>query len=180
MIKKSICEFIIVLLGYFITVSFIIYFIYHQYHFEYFEQKTINLEDLRKQLVANLTFNKGTVMKIPKDVIETDPDTCDIKCGADDCIKMKEMKKNLTKCIECQKQKGKCFHSSIIGGNCDDCLEGEVPINCSDTRHYGCAPPHNIQSYDGSLPYFISVPSTELNSAFDKKCIFCWQFSDYI
>jgi hypothetical protein len=177
--KKSIQDLIIVICGYFITVIFIIYFIYN-YHFEHFEGKTINLQDLRKQLVANLTLSKGTIMKIPKNLIETDTDACDIKCGADDCIKMKEMKKNLTKCVECHKQKGKCFRNSIIGGNCDDCLEGEVPINCSDTRHYGCAPTHNIQSYDGSLPYFISVPSSELNSAFDKKCIFCWQFSDYI
>lgn len=178
MIQKSIQHFIIVLCGYFITVILIFYFIRH-YIPEHFEEKTINLQDLRRQLITNLTFSKGTVMKIPVNLIETDTDTCDIKCGADDCIKMKEMKKNLTKCIECH-QKGKCFHPSIIGGNCDDCLQGETPIDCSDTAHYGCAPPHNIQSKDGSLPYFISVPSSELNSPFDQKCIFCWQFSDYI
>ena len=141
--------------------------------------ENINLKDLQKKLVFGLNESKVTILKIPPNLIETDTDACDLKCGAQECIQMKEMKKNLTKCIECH-QKGKCFHSSIVGGNCDDCLEGEIPINCNDTRHYGCAPPHNIQSYDGSLPYFITAPLQELNSPFDKKCIFCWQFSDYI
>jgi hypothetical protein len=139
----------------------------------------INLSDLRKKLTDNLYKNTITIMKIPPELIESEEDVCDIKCDAQDCLTMKEMKKNLKKCNECTLHK-KCFRKSVIGGNCDDCQPGETPMNCSDTRNFGCAPPHNIQSYDGSLPYFISVLSDNLNSAFDSKCIFCWQFSDYI
>ncbi len=146
--------------------------------FENFIDK-INLSELRKKLTDNLNKNTVTVMKVPSELIEKDEDTCDIKCDAQSCIQMKEMRKNLEKCIECS-QKKKCFRKTIIGGNCDDCQPGETPLDCSDTRNFGCAPPHNIQSYEGSLPYFISVPSKDLNSPFDSKCIFCWQFSDYI
>lgn len=170
------------IIGYIFVILLFLYFIDRYFYNilpEFFESKTINLQDLRKQLIKNLGFSKVTIMKIPENLIEKDEDACDLKCGAEECKIMKEMKKNLTKCVECH-QKGKCFHKSIVGGNCDDCLEGEKPINCSDTREFGCAPPHNIQSYDGSLPYFISVPSENLNSPYDKKCIFCWQFSDYI
>ncbi len=163
----------------FLVIIILIYLGWFTLQEDFMEKKNINLNDLRKQLVSNLGLSKVTILKIPPQLVETDTDTCDMKCGSAGCIQMKEMKKNLTKCIECH-QKGKCFHSSIIGGNCDDCLDGETPINCNDTRNFGCAPPHNIQSYDGSLPYFISVPSKELNSPFDQKCIFCWEFSEYI
>ncbi len=178
--KKNLKDLFIVIIGYFIVVLLLFYFAHRYIHlWEGFEEKKINLQDLRKQLIQNLGLSKITIMKIPPQLIETDEEACDIKCGADQCKIMKEMNKNLKKCIECQ-QKGKCFHHSIIGGNCDDCGENEKPIQCNDTRNFGCAPPHNIQSYDGSLPYFISVPSKELNSPFDQKCIFCWQFSEYI
>lgn len=138
----------------------------------------INLDNLKGILVRNLQMNTGTIIKIPMEQVETED--CDLKCDAENCKIMKEMKKNLTKCVECHKNPKKCFRKSIIGGNCDDCLPDEKQINCSDTREFGCAPPDNIQSYNGVLPYFINIPSSDLNSPYDKKCVFCWQFSDYI
>jgi len=141
-------------------------------------REDFNLQNLRQLLTNNLNRNVVTVMKIPPEQIKTED--CALKCDAKSCNMMEEMKKNLTKCIECHKNPKKCFHKSIVGGNCDDCVEGEEQINCSDTRNYGCSPPHNIQSYDGTLPYYIQIPDDNLNSPFDKKCVFCWELNEYI
>jgi hypothetical protein len=58
----------------------------------------------------------------------------------------------------------KCFHKSIIGGNCDDCMEDEVPIDCYDTRHFGCTNPRDFNSYNGVSSYFVMSNSDDVNS----------------
>ena len=157
---------------------FIILLFFVIYRMFWINREDFNLQNLRQLLTKNLNQSVITIMKIPPEQIKKED--CSIKCDAQSCKIMEEMEKNLKKCVECHKNPKKCFRQSIIGGNCDDCLEGEEQIKCNDTRNYGCSPPHNIQSYDGTLPYFIQIPDENLNSPFDKKCVFCWEFNEYI
>ncbi len=142
------------------------------------KENYFNLNDLRDYLRNNIFEGKATVMNIKPEVIDTED--CYAKCGvAQNCNIMQSMKKNLLKCVECHKNPNKCFRKSIIGGNCDDCEEGEVQMDCSSTKNFGCIPPMNTNSDEGTLPYFIKVPEDNLNSPYDKKCVFCWQIPDY-
>lgn len=161
-----------------LTIIILIFFGYHVMY-KSTNKKVENLEfqNLKNKLISNLDRSKVTIMQLNNKEIRRED--CELQCDAQDCLKMKEMEKMLKKCTECHTNPNKCFRKSIIGGNCDDCEEGEKQMDCSDTRNFGCAPPHNIQSYDGSLPYFLQVPDYNLNSPYDKKCVFCWQLSDY-
>lgn len=53
-------------------------------------------------------------------------------------------------------------------------------MNCYDINNFGCANPKNLQSNDGIEPYYIEVPNNNINSPFDKKCVFCWNILDNI
>lgn len=141
-------------------------------------KENFDLVQWKNKLINNLTNAVATKLKIPNESIKTED--CDSKCDASDCKIMRQMKKNLQECVKCHENPKKCFRRSIIGGNCDDCLKDEKQIDCSSTKEFGCTPPHNVFSYDGSLPYFIEIPDDNLNSPYDKKCVFCWQISDYI
>jgi len=108
-------------------------------------------------------------------------DECFDKCNAEECIKLEEKRKWLKKCNECNKIEGKCFHKSIIGGNCDDCLPNEEKIDCYNIDNFGCTTPSNInnlQVYNGIEPYFLEVPDNNPNSPYNKKCVFCWDIMD--
>jgi hypothetical protein len=98
-------------------------------------------------------------------------------CNAKECINMQERNKILNSCLKCSEEK-KCFHKSIIGGNCDDCAENETPINCYDTRHFGCTNPRDFNSYDGVHSYFVLSNDDNVNSLYNKECLFCWNIEE--
>ncbi len=104
---------------------------------------------------------------------------CERQCDGRDCIKMRQMKKTLDKCIKC-KAEGKCFKKSIIGGNCDDCKKGEIPIDCLRTDNFGCTNPTNFNNFNGSYPYYFELQDYNVTSPLDQKCVFCWQIEDQI
>lgn len=141
-------------------------------------KETFNLMELKNIITKNL--NEGTVTRLilPMEYIKTKD--CSSKCKSEDCIKMDRMTRDFENCITCHKNPKKCFRKSIIGGNCDDCREGEKQIKCNDTNEFGCVPPHDLNSYEGVKPYFIQLESKNLNSPYDEQCIFCWQIKDYI
>lgn len=105
---------------------------------------------------------------------------CEDKCDHTNCIKLDSMKKVLNKCLKCNKQKNKCFKRSIIGGNCDDCNEEDDKIDCYRVANFGCANPYNLQSNNGTQPYYIEIPDNNPNSSYTKKCVFCWNILDNI
>ncbi len=163
-----------------LIIIFIIIFFYLIYYFTNTKniKEKFDLQQWQKRLKKNLFNNVATLLTVPPNEIKTED--CSSKCDQKDCEIMEIMKKNLIKCIDCHKNPKKCFRKSIIGGNCDDCLPGEQQIDCKNTKEFGCVPPHNVYSYDGSLPYFIEVDDKNLNSPYDKKCVFCWQIHEYI
>jgi hypothetical protein len=140
--------------------------------------------------------NNGVSLKIYQDIISSDKDhkniykphiplkeikyeDCERQCNAKDCIIMREMKKTLDKCFKC-KAEGKCFKKTIIGGNCDDCMKGETPIDCLRTDNFGCTNPANFNSFNGSYPYYFELQDFSVTSPLDQKCVFCWQIEDQI
>lgn len=106
-------------------------------------------------------------------------DDCERQCDATDCIKMREKKKVLDRCIKC-KAEGKCFKKSIIGGTCNDCQQNEAPMDCLRTDNFGCTNPMDFTSFNGSYPYYFELQDYNVNSIFDQRCVFCWQIEDQI
>jgi hypothetical protein len=162
----------------FFIILFILFYYYSLWKENKIIQENFDLQQWKNTLKNNLLNSVATIMTVPPNEVRTED--CSLKCDAQNCQIMNIMKKNLTECIECHKNPKKCFRKSIIGGNCDDCLPNEQQINCKSTKEFGCTPPHNIYSYEGTLPYYIQVPDDNLNSPFDQKCIFCWQIHEYI
>lgn len=106
---------------------------------------------------------------------------CNDKCDQTNCIKLKDRLRILNRCIKCNKQKNKCFNKSVIGGNCDDCIgDEEDKLDCYDINNFGCANNNNLQINKGVSPYYIEVPDTNINSPYNKKCVFCWNLLDNI
>ncbi len=168
-----------------IIIIFIFYFLYYLFFSKekFFNKndfliKDVNLNEWKKLLNKNLSNSTATILSVPPENIQTED--CFSKCDARDCQIMEQMKKNLNSCVECHKNPKKCFRKSVIGGNCDDCLPDEKQIDCKNLKEFGCVPPKNIYSNEGTLPYFIEVPDDNLNSPYDKKCIFCWQIHEYV
>lgn len=106
-------------------------------------------------------------------------DDCERQCEATDCIKMREMKRVLDKCVKC-KAEGKCFKKSIIGGTCNDCQPNEKPMDCFRTDNFGCTNPTDFNSFNGSYPYYFELQEYNVSSPFDQKCVFCWQIENQI
>ena len=131
------------------------------------EYKTIMLENDTEKLFK-LSLNEETMPILEED--------CFQKCDKANCIKLDQQKKTLEKCLQCNRKKNKCFSKSIIGGLCDDCsIEYESDkLNCYDIANYGCLNPNNLDTGVGVAPYYIEIPDTNVNSPFDKKCVFCW------
>lgn len=119
-------------------------------------------------------------LKLSKDTIIQTED-CDDKCDKTNCIKLKDKLRVLKHCVKCNKQKNKCFNKSIIGGNCDDCINDEEnKLDCYDINNFGCSDNNNLQINKGVSPYYIEVPDDNINSPYNKKCAFCWNILDNI
>jgi hypothetical protein len=107
---------------------------------------------------------------------------CYEKCNETECIKLYEKRKILNKCLECNSQKNKCYNKSIIGGVCNDCETEDIKdkIDCYDIHNFGCPLIDDLESTKGVSPYYIEVPDNNVNSPYNKKCVFCWNILNNI
>ena len=127
-----------------------------------------------KEKLYKISLNKN---------IEILRDECYDRCNREQCLILDDKIKWFEKCTKCNLQDKKCFNKSIIGGNCDDCNIDKIEdkINCSAIENYGCSHPNNLNNLSinsGTLPYYIEVPDNNINSPFNKKCVFCWNLMD--
>ena len=56
----------------------------------------------------------------------------------------------------------------------------EDKLDCYNVQNFGCTNPNNFDSLNGTDPYFINIPNNNVNSPYNKKCVFCWQIQDNI
>jgi hypothetical protein len=146
--------------------------------YEYFD-----INNYKKIMVNN---NNKKLYKISLDKnIQIYRDDCFYKCNKEDCIKLDNKVKLMEKCMKCNLQDNKCFNKSIIGGNCDDCSIKNIEdkIDCLSIENYGCVNPDNINDFKenkGIEPYYIEIPDSNVNSPYNKKCVFCWDIMDNI
>ena len=146
---------------------------------ESYENNKINVINANIKKYKEIMFNNNEkkLYKIGlNENIDIREEDCFDKCDHSNCLKMMNQKKILNQCLECNKQKNKCFNKSIIGGNCDDCSieNNEDKLDCYDVNNFGCPNPENINFSVGINPYYVQVNDNNLNSPYDKKCIFCW------
>ena len=132
--------------------------------------KTI-MRDSKQSEIYKISLDKN---------ISLNQEDCYDKCEKSECIKMDAMKDVLRKCTQCNSQKNKCFNRSIIGGTCDDCIDNQTKMDCYDIQNFGCTNPYNINDRKGVEPYYIQVNNNNVNSPYDKKCVFCWNLLDSI
>lgn len=139
-------------------------------------------DEYQKLMLKNFKSKDGNrnFYKIGLNKLELLKEDCFEKCDSRECIKMNELQKNLDKCLKCNSQKNKCFKKTIIGGICDDCSDDTKKIDCYDIQNFGCTNPVNIDYNRGVDPYFISINDNNVNSPYDKKCVFCWNISNEI
>jgi hypothetical protein len=169
---------------YILLLIIILLLLYALYRYNYYlNNYYIESFDIEKYKEIMKNNNKKNLYKISlSQNISLDTEDCFKKCNSSDCIKMDSRMKVLDKCLKCNSQENKCFNKSIIGGTCDDCdgVKNEDKIDCLNLQNFGCTNPYNFDDNTGTTPYFIEVPDNNLNSPFNKKCIFCWQFQDNI
>ena len=138
--------------------------------------KNVSIDEYHKIMLNNNNnsklYNIGLNNNLP-----INREDCYEKCDKANCLKMFEMNRILKKCLTCNSQKNKCFRKSIIGGTCDDCNE---KTNCYDIQNFGCANPKNLNDNIGVEPYFTEINDNNINSPYDKKCVFCWNILDNI
>ncbi len=154
---------------------------------EYFLNEEENINNIKEisnpiqykdLLFKNLEHGVLTKMKIkPSDVQRED---CAEKCGEKECKIMFEQKRNLDACNLCHKNKNKCYKKSITGGNCEDCLDGEVQIKCNDVSNFGALNPNDLFSKNGVDPYFVIKTTFSPNSDMSQECRFSYDLNDLI
>jgi len=120
--------------------------------------------------------NNEKLFKISLNNIPILEEDCFSKCDKANCIKLDQLKKNLDKCLKCNNTKNKCFAKSVIGGLCNDCSieDPKDKLSCYDIENYGCLNPNNLDTEIGVSPYYIQIPDDNINSPYNKKCVFCW------
>ena len=142
----------------------------------------INSEEQRsnyKNIMRNSDQSKIYKISLTPD-FELNQEDCYDKCDKTECIKMDSMTDVLKKCNKCNSQKNKCFNRSIIGGTCDDCVESDTKMDCYDIQNFGCTNPYNLNDRKGVPPYYIEMNDSNINSPYNKKCVFCWNLLDSI
>lgn len=165
----------------------ILYIIIILFFINVFLNKLEHLNELTYDTTALSSYNKlinqlnNNILSkyiISKDKIKYDD--CFEKCNAQKCVQMIEKNKQYNKCFKCHKNPNKCYRKSIIGGNCDDCLEGEKQIKCNDINNFGCYNYNNIYDNNGVKPYYVEAKYNNPNSPYDSQCIFCFDIPDYV
>lgn len=138
----------------------------------------VNTEEYKKRMESN---DKKNLYRIGlSNGIPIETENCYDTCNKTDCIKMDDKATTLKKCLECNRQKNKCFKPDILGGSCNDCAPNTKKINCYELQYFGCTDPKNFDSTRGVAPYFIKIPDNSITSPYNKKCVFCWDILDNI
>ena len=139
-----------------------------------------DINEYKKLLLNN--NNSEILYKIKLNEFKIYKEDCFDKCNHRECIKLYERIKILDKCLKCNNTKNKCFNKSIIGGTCDDCNIDEYKdkLDCYDVQNFGCSNPDNLNLNKGVEPYYLQIPDNNLNSPYNKKCVFCWNILDNI
>ena len=170
----------IILVGIFIILCIIFYITsYQNMNIDYYD----NLYTPSEYKLKMLNNNKAELFKLKLE--KTTPiytEDCYQKCDAKECMKLDQKKKLLNKCLQCNSQKNKCYDKSIIGGICNDCKTEDIKdkIDCYNINNFGCSPNNNLESNKGIPPYYIQIPDDNINTPYDKKCVFCWNILDNI
>jgi hypothetical protein len=165
---------IIVLLFFYIINIFIEKDIYKNKEF-------FDINEYKKLMLNN---DKKNLYKVSLDKkIKIYKDECFDRCDKENCMILNERIKMMDKCIKCNVQNKKCFNKSIIGGNCDDCNIDNIEdkLDCLSIDNFGCPSPNNLNNLKidrGVEPYYIEVPDNNVNSPYNKKCVFCWNIID--
>jgi hypothetical protein len=168
---------------FFIFLIFIIIFLFFKNKYlECFNNnnvKNVSIDEYTKIMMDN---NDQNIYRIGlSDNLPINSEDCFEKCDKENCIKMIEMNRILEKCVKCNSEKNKCFKKSIIGGVCNDCNETtDEKINCYDVKNFGCPNPKDINYDIGVKPYYTQINDDNINSPYDKKCVFCWNILDNI
>jgi len=146
------------------------------------EKQKGNIYNLKQYKQLMLDNDKKKMFKKTLKGVNILVDDCFSKCNAQDCIKLDQKKKLIEDCFKCNKQKNKCFHKSIIGGNCDDCdgVDMKDKIDCSAINNFGSPNPENLDDLIGVSPYYFLLNDNSPVSPFNKKCVFSWQTADEI
>jgi hypothetical protein len=137
------------------------------------------IDEYKKIMINN---NKEKLFKLILNDIPSQYEDCYAKCDKEDCIKFFERTKKLEECLACNATDKKCFNNKIIGGLCDDCniKDNKDKLNCLNIFNYGCPNPKNLDDNNGVKPYYIEVNDNNVNSPYNKKCIFCWNILNEI
>ena len=164
-----------------IVILIIIFILY--YLINYFFKKNIEHYDIKEyqKIILNNDEKKLYKVAFGKN-IEIYKEDCFQKCDKENCIKLIDRENLADKCLKCNAQENKCFKKSIIGGNCDDCTDVKMKdkIDCLDVNNFGCPNPKNIDYEKGVNPYYIQIPDDNINSPYNKKCVFCWNIKSEI
>jgi hypothetical protein len=166
-----------------ILIILIIFYLINKIFYINLNKEYFDIDEYKKKMLEN--NNKKLYKLSLNSNIKILSEDCDDKCNKADCIKLKQRSKLLDKCIQCNSQPNKCFNKSIIGGNCDDCDITDInkKMNCSNIENYGCPNPNNLNTLEineGIQPYYIQIPDNNVNSPYNKKCVFCWNILDNI
>ncbi len=169
--EKYIIFFLILLIG----ILFYFYFSYQTEKFDnliniYNPQKIDNPVNYSNRLYSNLENGRLTELMIQEEDVRRDD--CDEKCGEKECTVMYEQKKNLDKCNQCHSNPKKCYRQSMTTGNCDDCLDDEVQINCNSVKNYGAPNPQSLFSENGVNPYYVIKTTFSQEQGMTQECVF--------
>ncbi len=160
-----------------LIIIFILLTILYKYNIENFiDIKTYNkiMLDNNKKHLYNIALNKN---------IKINREDCTKQCNEQQCLILEERIKRYDECTKCNSQYKKCYNKSIIGGNCNDCEITDIKdkMNCGEIDNFGCPHPQNLNNItidNGVKPYYIQIPDNNVNSPFNKKCVFCWNILD--
>lgn len=168
----------------FYLIMIILFIIYIYINKQLYKETFLNEEEIsnpiqyKNLLLKNIENGVLTKIKIkPSDVQRED---CPEKCGEKDCKIIFEQKRNLDTCNICHKNSKKCYKKSITGGNCEDCLEGDIQMKCNDVSNFGAPNPSDLFSKNGVDPYFVIKTTFSPNSDMSQECRFSSDLNDLI
>ena len=86
---------------------------------------------------------------------------CKANCTARECDFYKDRLNNYKNCLKCRKS-NQCY--SVPQGNCIDCSDKDLNVDCASDKLYGC---------NNKAPY-IDKYKTPLSKEGNKTCQLCW------
>jgi hypothetical protein len=146
------------------------------------ESQKGNIYNLSQYKNLMLNNNKQKLFKKTLNNIKILKNDCYSQCDLGNCQKLDAQTKLVERCMKCNLQKNKCFHKTIIGGECDDCdgVDIKDKLDCLAIANFGCPNPDSLDDLRGVDPYYFMLNDNSPVSPFNKKCVFCWQIGDII